>query len=481
MQVLPEEGNDCFNGHKYPHRRRHSGLQALVEATAFQISIGIVIMANAIVIGFETDVPSYWLWQELEDTFLMIFACELALRLGVYGLREFFRFRGSDFSWNLFDFIIVTLGVSDRICTLIMEYSNSSGTTQKGGHARFFVMLMRTFRLMRILRIFKIFKVLKQLYLLASGMIEAMSAVFWVSVLCGLIVYICAIMTTRLIGRPEATGRSKEVSHWMNFRQDHFGTVGVSMVTLFELMAYPDMEKFKPVYKGSVPIELFLIVFIIFGSFTIVSLLTGVICESMIEKSRKQQDERRLESEQARRDLIEKARVVFEDFGTGDDDDGRAGWLGRGRFERCRGEILVLCMDEGLRLSHKDLDALFELVDYEGSGVVEIEELLYGMVQLAAELRPMSIMELRRVVVQGLGGVRGQVSSLNARMNQMDRRLGEALVEMKKVTAACARVPTLAPPPAPTASVDELGSAAPAFLDTPVSAPPGMALEAACS
>ena len=42
-----------------------------------------------------------------------------------------------------------------------------------------------------------------------------------------------------------------------------------------------------------------------------------------------------------------------------------------------------------MRLLPKDLDALFELVD-DGSGNIDAEELLYGMVQLNSEVRPIA-------------------------------------------------------------------------------------------
>ena len=45
----------------------------------------------------------------------------------------------------------------------------------------FFTTLLRTFRLLRILRVFRLFRMLKQLYLLATGFAEALSAVVWVT------------------------------------------------------------------------------------------------------------------------------------------------------------------------------------------------------------------------------------------------------------------------------------------------------------
>merc|ERR1719236_439879 len=96
----------------------------------------------------------------------------------------------------------------------------------------------------------------------------------------------------------------------------------------------------------------------------------------------------------------------------------------RSQFEQSKVQVFRLCDNHCVRLRPQDLDALFELVD-DGSGTIDTEELLYGMLQLNSEVRPMSIMELRRLVVRGLHGVSEQVASMDARMQMMDRRMIE--------------------------------------------------------
>jgi voltage-gated sodium channel len=418
------------------------------------MSIGLVIAANSIVIGLETDDPSYsWLWRNLEDVFLLIFLVELVMKFCAYGLGGFFNSSSPDVGWNIFDFIIVTLGATDRILSHVSA-NNGSG-------ARFFVLLMRVFRLLRILRIIRIFRLMKQLYLLANSMLDSFSAVFWVSILCSLLLYVCAIVLTRLVGQPDPT--SQESPFLDQFRVEHFGDVRTSMLTLFRLMAFPDMEKFKPVYIAMPALEIFLVIFIIFGAFAIVSLLTGVISESMVAKSRRREDESRFERERSRRLLAEDLRRVFKNCdaaGTG------TGVLNRNQFEQCKAQVLQLCDAHAVRLRPQDFDALFELVD-DGSGSIDSEELLYGMLQLNSEVRPMAIMELRRLVVRGLHGVSEQVAAMDARMQMMDRRMIELQAAARfgalgtpppnePVQAIAAPLPTLAAP-API-QVDLLGT-----------------------
>jgi len=415
MQIASDEPD--MNGFNGGPEEQPWCLQVFVEGPCFQMFVGLVIAANSIVIGLETDIATdKSLWQMLEDVFLGVFVLELLIRLCVYGICKFFDTHNPEFCWNLFDFVIVVFGVIDRV---LEELATSQG---KGGGARFIVLLLRIFRLLRILRIFRIFRVLKQLYLVATSLLEAAAAVLWVGILSGLIVYVCAIIVTRLIGQPDPHGPDGSNTFTDDFRVNNFGSVPTSMVTLFKLMAFPDMERLKPVYEVVPGTQSFIVGFIIFGSFVCVSMLTGILCETMVEKSRRREDERRFDRERTRRMLAENARLILQDY-----DTSGKGFLDESQFENSKSEVLSLCEQEGLHLSRKDLDALFELVDFDSSGQIEIEELLYGMVQLASEVKPMAIMELRRSLVRGLNGMSDRVTTLDARMQQMDQRLVEVL------------------------------------------------------
>lgn len=435
-----------------------SWLEDLTEHLAFQMVMGTIIATNAAVIGLETDHPRYWMWPKLEDAFLVAFVAELSLRLVAFGFSGFFSSSNPDIIWNCFDFCIVIVGCVDRACTSML------GKNSKTGSAKIMGMLMRCFRLMRILRIFRIFRVLKQLYLLATGFVDAVLSSLWVTTLAAMILYICAVVLTRLVGMPD------ETDPLAAFKEGKFGSIGASMLTLFQLMAYPDMEKFEPLYRESWGFLAFLVTFVIFGSFTVVSILTGVISESMLERSKHQQEERRADQERSRSIFVRAARKVMQSA-----DERGQGMLGRSQFDRCAGEVLRLCREQYLDIRPRDLEAMFELVDYQGNGVIEIEELLYGMVQLSTEVRPMSIMELRRVLHRGLHGTGQRMAALEARLLTMDARLCE-LVAASRANAAASAWSSSAPPaspplPPPAAAAPGTSAATAATLAAPAPLP----------
>jgi len=262
--------------------------------------------------------------------------------------------------------------------------------------------------------------VLKQFYLLVAGFVDAVSSVMWVTLLCALILYICAIMLTRMLGRPDKDDDLAQV------KEQYFGSIATSMLTLFQFMAYPDMEKFEPLYSQNVPMTLFLVAFVIFGAFTIVSILTGVISESMNEKSRLQQEQRKENKESARGRFIHRIKKVLHAA-----DSRGEGTIDRHAFDQCIEQILSFTPEQYYGVGRHDLDAMFDLVDYHSTGSVEIEEFLYGLVQLTTDVRPMTIMELRRVLVRGLHGTAQQINAVEARTRSMDQKLCELLAKQR--------------------------------------------------
>merc|ERR1719387_2394852 len=135
-------------------------------------------------------------------------------------------------------------------------------------------------------------------------MLEAFSAVLWVSVLCGLCYYVCAIVLTRIVGHSE----DDDPDH--DFRALHFGTISKTMLSLFELMSNPDVTRFKQLTDNSPGLLAFCISFVIFG-FAVMALLTGVITEAMFEKSRIRLDERTFDRSRAKSRWVEAARPTL--------------------------------------------------------------------------------------------------------------------------------------------------------------------------
>jgi voltage-gated sodium channel len=350
-----------------------------LQSIGFQVVMACLIIGNSLVIGMETDIRDYKHWNEIENFFLVAFLIELLLKLGIYGPREMYRPTNLEFNWNCFDSFIVGLGVLDVVFTLIAGKSSGSAAT-----------LFRIIRLLRILRIIRIVKFLKQLYLLAFGLAEAAQAVFWVTILMTFILYVCAIIMVKTVGRPN------EDDPHHDFLEYHFGAVLPSMCTLFVLMSSPNL----PIYQDESGLlasrpafAMFLVIFIIFGSFGMIALLTGVISESMFEKNDMRKEEERLSHETMRNTMQVQCKRLFGSLTLDEEDSATTKDV-----KALVPEMALTFETAGVFFSQFDLEKIVDYMDVDESGTIDEEEFTRGMLVLAEGVRPISIQEVHHAV-----------------------------------------------------------------------------------
>merc|ERR1712048_142929 len=144
--------------------------------------------------------------------------------------------------------------------------------------------------------------------------------------------------------------------------------------------------------EGSPLMLFFFIGFTIFGSFAMLSILTGVISEGMMEKSSNRKEEMRFEEERRKREFVEQLRKYFRES----DKDGD-GTISREEFSDALPQMKSMFEDLGFQYSTADLEVVFDLVDFDGGGSIELEEFLAGMASFTANVAdlPMHILRLQ--------------------------------------------------------------------------------------
>merc|ERR1719321_779226 len=68
--------------------------------------MGIIVIANAVSIGFQIDYPTYLTpheWLQISFAFFVIFFSEIVFKLVAYGTNFFWD------PWNVFDFVVTVL------------------------------------------------------------------------------------------------------------------------------------------------------------------------------------------------------------------------------------------------------------------------------------------------------------------------------------------------------------------------------------
>merc|ERR1719401_684486 len=131
--------------------------------------------------------------------------------------------------------------------------------------------------------------------------------------------FICSVAMARTVGAPE-----RDDANYV-FLKEHFGSVKHSMLTLFELMAAPDLPKYQEqdnLLWEHPGLLAFLCIFIIFGSFGMIALLTGVISESMFEKNELRREEAQNEKELRMARIAEGCDEIFSELDHEQDESG---------------------------------------------------------------------------------------------------------------------------------------------------------------
>jgi len=395
--------------------------QEFLDSPMMQGATICLIMLNAVIIGMETDFPDKFSWDIVENIFLVFFTAELAIRMYCLGLYKFFNFRNNpDIAWNIFDFLLVSMGV------LSLGLHFVAGSSDLLARNATLFRIIRLLRILRVLRIIRIVRFLKQLYLLAYGFIEGTMAVIWVTILASFMLYICAVILVRAYGR-----NTSEDDPFHDFFVAHFGSIPMTMFALFELITAPDLQPYREAMFANPPLILFLVIFIILGSFGINGLLVALINESILEKNQARIEADRMDREAKRKTMQQRCGELFDEL-----DVNRNRVLQRDEIRQVTEQIAELLESYGVNFQRTDIDQMFYVMDYSDTGIIERSEFIQGVVGLCDQIRPMSIMELHYQVSKCVGNIDQtdvKVDQLVKTMESSDSKIEGMQTLLKKV------------------------------------------------
>jgi voltage-gated sodium channel len=200
-----------------------------------------LILINAITLGMETAprlVQQYGhILHFLDKGILSVFVIEITLKGYAYGWRFF------KSGWNIFDFLIVLIALMP-----------SSG-------------VFSVLRVLRILRVLRLISLIPQLRFIVEALLKAIPGIGAIFLLFLLFYYIFAVIATKTFG--------PEFPEW-------FGTLGNSMYTLFKIMTLEGWANIADTLTDKFAYAwLFLIIFILLATFTMLNLFIAIIVDTM--------------------------------------------------------------------------------------------------------------------------------------------------------------------------------------------------------
>ncbi len=217
-------------------------LRDWIESARIQRIVTALIVLNAITLGLETsdaimDAAGPFLGA-LDAAILAVFTIEIAIRIYAHGARFF---RGG---WNWFDLIVVAIALMP-----------ASGPLS----------VLRALRVLRVLRLISIVPAMRSV---VEALLRSMPGMSAIVALLLLVFYVFAVMGTKLFG---------------DTHPDQFGTLGATLLTLFQLMTLDGWsgEIVRPVLEVHPAAMLFFLPFILVSTFVVLNLFIALIVESM--------------------------------------------------------------------------------------------------------------------------------------------------------------------------------------------------------
>ena len=132
-----------------------------------------------------------------------------------------------------------------------------------------------TLRALRILRALRLISAVPGMRKVVNGLLSAMPGMISIVLLLGLVLYVGAVLATELYGVTAP---------------DHFGHLGNSLFTLFQVMtgeAWPDIA--AQVLPAHPTAWIFFVVFILTSTFVVLNLFTAVVVSAMEPERREEQ------------------------------------------------------------------------------------------------------------------------------------------------------------------------------------------------
>lgn len=406
-----------------------SRMQHLASHWLFEAFSGFLIIANAVLLGLETQAVARSLtddtangsWQDHATPthfivftvfFNTAFAVELAIRWIGDGTVEFFC--TSDCSWNVFDMVVVSAGILDLL-SMAFPPGPFGGSEIMSNTS-----MLRVIRVIRIVRVAKVIRVVqffRELRMMVFALLMSFKSVIWASMVLGILWFTVAISLTSAV--VERLNSQIEASHPENTKLlDYFGTLDRSILSLY--MAMSGGLDWGDLYLGAIVRLPFLqravfLLYILYVNLAVVNIVTAIFVDVAIQSNQKDRDIIVQEELQDKASYMECMRSVFEEM----DDDCTQG-ITLQEFERKLDDARVIAYFNFLKLDVSDARKLFYLLDFDQSGEIDVDEFLQGCHRLRGESRALdtALMQYEvRWLREGIGEFMKEIRNVRATVN----------------------------------------------------------------
>mmetsp|Transcript_67782 Transcript_67782/g.107439 ORF Transcript_67782/g.107439 Transcript_67782/m.107439 type:complete len:492 (-) Transcript_67782:24-1499(-) len=401
LATVVEYGDANKETHDEKAREQAKAKNALlVDELWFNVFVTTTVVLNAFLIGLEqefsesdTGIADRFLWYMIELLFAVVFLGEMIARFCSLQISFILDF------WNLADTLIVVGAVIDAI---VLQPANA------GGKLRLLTTL-RILRCVRLVRLVRMFPVFRELWLLVGGLVNSVKALAWVCLILFLVMYSCGVVVTTLIGQNDevyGNGPSYDGEVWPY--KEYFGSVFKSMFTLFQVMTLDGWvdDVVRHIIFFQPLLAILFMMFVVLSAFGLMNVVIGVIVENTLAAASVADQAVDKEKAARRRKALDQLQVLLELS-----DSSRSGEISLREIQAAAQSRIVQLQFEALEVRQTEVETLFELLDYERKGKVELKRFITSCRELVGGVR-------RRDIAQ----VEITVGTLTQRLDSLDKK-----------------------------------------------------------
>jgi len=402
----------------------------------------------------------------VDSIFAFIFTGEVVFKFYLYGCKGFFC--GEDWRWNYFELVLVVIAILEIVIALLPMGSDGLG---QDGNVMALVRIVRLLRISRLLKVMKM-EALSDLTVMVQGTLGGMKTLVWSTVMLSLPVYIVGLVLRETLGNHFTEAGNLEGG------AENFRTLPQSIFTTYRCLVAGDCSDTsgRPIFYLVVErygwvfalIYCATTLFMTFGLFNVIisifieNVLAAAKANSRILKRQRLRDKRFYAQKMT--DLVRIIMIMQKDLDVSREDQGHmeskspedsrsmmgcnkkrismttqrytesdASVLVKAEELQITPELFEMLKDDemvseifcDLDIADDDQFNLFETLDVDGGGTIDMEELFAGVAKLRGEAKKSDIVSLNFMIQTVMDNMEELTGSMTERFDTIDKKIAK--------------------------------------------------------
>jgi len=347
----------------------------------FDNAMGLIILANSVSIGIDQHLriqgETSLIADSAETVFLVIYVLELALRF--YVMRCSALLDG----WVRFDTLCVVVGV---VMEWVIGPLLKTLTLQNIAP----VQILRTARLARLLKTVRVVKKFRQLWMLIRSFMLSFYMVLYTLATLALILYVLAIFGVELIRLHPSYEESGE-TEYKKAAETYFSSLPTAMLSLVQFVCMDSIGAiYKPMIEARSSLAIYFMSVILIVAIVYMNIVTAVLVNGSLEQAAQDKELMAQEVEKQKKSNLRHLFGVFHRL-----DHDNSGQVDRQEMIHASPEDRAL-LDQLLGIT--DPLEVFDLLDEDGGGTLDIDEFCEGLYECSVSKHPIIIKRIDQQV-----------------------------------------------------------------------------------